>query len=246
MPLDIQNRDIKILKFVFACRVASYQQIADRCFTGVHRMNAYRRVRKLCDAGLLKSAVTVSKNSEIKYVSVTEKSWSFIREQWPFEMSSPHFKSESPNHDLRFNEILFRFEKLKTFRSFYPENLLQSSLALSEDQDIRDLAKLQADGALLLNGPDGRTYKYGVEFEISKKTPERYREKLGSYYLAQGVNGVIYICSEREIVSSLTQIDEELREGKSSILYFSFENEVLKSKGKINFQNAKEHAIELY
>lgn len=161
-------------------------------------------------------------------------------------MSSPHFKSESPNHDLRFNEILFRFEKLKTFRSFYPENLLQSSLALSEDQDIRDLAKLQADGALLLNGPDGRTYKYGVEFEISKKTPERYREKLGSYYLAQGVNGVIYICSEREIVSSLTQIDEELREGKSSILYFSFENEVLKSKGKINFQNAKEHAIELY
>ena len=209
-------------------------------------MNAYRRVRKLCDAGLLKPAVAVSENSEKKYVSATEKSWPFIKEHWPFEIDSPHFKSESPNHDLRFNEIIFRFEKLKTFRSFYTENLLQSSLTLAQDQRVRDLVKLQADGALLLNGPDGRTYAYGIEFEISKKTPDRYKNKLGAYYLARGINGVIYVCSEREIVNSLARIDEELREGKDSVLYFGFENEVLSADKIINFQNAKKHAIELY
>ena len=246
MSIEVQERDIKLLKFVFACRVASYQQIVQRCFVEKNRMNAYRRVRKLCGAGLLKSAFVVRGNQEKKYVSVTEKAWPLIRDDWPFDVDSPHFKSESPNHDLRLNEILFKLEKLKTFRSFYPENLLQSSTVLAGEGNLCDLAKLQADGALLLNGPDGRTYTYGIEFEISKKTPERYREKLGAYYLARGIDGVIYVCSEREIVNSLNLIDRELRKEGVSILFFGMEKEVLHSAEKINFQNAKEHRLELY
>ncbi len=188
----------------------------------------------------------MSDQFEKRYVEATEKSWPLIRELWSFEVESPHFKSESPIHDLRIIEVFLRLEKLKTFRFFYSENLLQSSLALAQDQDTRDLVKLQADGALLLDGPDGRSYVYGIEFEISKKSPERYREKLAAYYLARGIDGVIYICSEREIVNSLARIDEELRGERDSILYFGFENEVLKSKEKIYFKNGKEHGIELY
>ncbi len=246
MTIDLRSRDIKILKLVYACRVATYHQIARLCFGDRHRTTAYRRIRKLCDEGLLRATFAISDEYEQKYVEATERSWKFIREQWPFELNSPHFKSESPIHDLRFNEIVFKFEKLKTIKSFYTENLLQSSLTLAQDQSIRDLVKLQADGALVLNGSDGRTYTYGLEFEISKKNPERYREKIGSYYLARGIDGVIYVCSEREILNSLARIDKEVRQDTDSILYLGLETEVLKSQGKIFFQNAKEHAIELY
>lgn len=124
--------------------------------------------------------------------------------------------------------------------------LLQSSVALAQDGNFRDLVNLQADAALLLNGPDGRLYIYGIEFEISKKSPERYRDKLAAYYLSQKIDGVIYVCSEREIANSLARIDKELRQEKDSILYFGFENGVLEADSKIIFQNAKEHSIELY
>ncbi len=231
---------------VFACRVASYSQIASRCFGDRHKTTAYRRIRKLCDNGLLRANVALSDRFEEKYVEATERSWKAIRELWPFVVDCPHFKSESPIHDLRLNEIAFRLEKLKTFRAFYTENLLQSSSALAQDSSVRDLVRVQADGALLLNGPDGRLYTYGIELEISKKTPERLREKLSAYYLARGISGVIYISSEREILSSLARIDQELREDRKSILHLGMENEVLKSKEKIIFRNAKEHAIELY
>lgn len=246
MAIEVQKRDAKILKMVFACRVASYSQIANRCFGDLHKTIAYRRIRKLCDNGLLQPKIAVSDKFEDKYLEATEKSWKHIQELWSFVVDRPHFKSESPVHDLRLNEIVFRLEKLKTFRAFYTENLLQSSSALAQDKYVRDLVNIQADGALFLNGPDGKIYVYGVEFESSKKAPERYRDKLSAYYLARGISGVIYICSEQEIVSSLVRIDKELREDRRSILHFGFENEVLESRDKIVFKNAKEHAIELY
>lgn len=246
MGTEIQKRDLSILKFAFAHRAVSCEQIARRYFEPNNKVNAYRRIRKLRSAGFLRSSHALTNQGERKYVEATEKAWPVIRDHWPIEITVPHFKSESPVHDLRLNEIFFRLEKLKTFRAFYTENLLQSSVALAQDGNFRDLVNLQADAALLLNGPDGRLYVYGIEFEISKKSPERYRDKLAAYYLSRKIDGVIYVCSEREIANSLARIDKELRQEKDSILYFGFENEVLEANSKIIFQNAKEHSIELY
>jgi DNA-binding PadR family transcriptional regulator len=245
MALEIQERDTRILKFVFACKVASYPQIVQRCFSGCDKSIAYRRIRKLCKDGFLKPFVATNHELEIKYVETTEKAWKAIREQWSFEIDRPHYRSESPLHDLRLNEIFFSLEKLASFRSFYTENLLQSSSALAQEPNLRDLAKFQADGALTIAGRENRSYTYGVELEISKKIPDRYREKLASYYMARKISGVIYICSEREILNSLAQVDAEIRGEKKSILFLGLEDEVLKANGKMYFKNAKEQGIEL-
>jgi len=189
--------------------------------------------------------VATRQANEIKYVETTEKAWKAIREQWSFEVDRPHYRSESPLHDLRLNEVLFRFEKLNCFRSFYTENLLQSSSALAQEPNLRDLAKLQADGAMTVVGPDNRILTYGIELESSKKTPERYREKVASYYLARRIRGVIYICSEQEILNSLARIDTEVRGENKSFLFTALESEVLKSEGKMFFKSTQEHGIEL-
>ena len=126
------------------------------------------------------------------------------------------------------------------------ENLLQSSSALRADMKFRDLARLNADAALVLNGPDRQTYVYGVELELSKKAPERYQEKLQSYYRADGIDGVIYITANQEIQDSLTRIDSDLCKQRDSILYLGSEADVLKSDKKIYFRNAKANGIELF
>jgi len=245
MAMEIQQRDVQILKFVFACRVASYGQLINRFFAKNNESIAYRRIEALCDAGLLIPRVDLEFKKSIKFVSVSEKAWDKLSGHWPFLIDSPYFKSESVFHDMRMNEIFFRFEKLKSYRSFLTENLLQSSSFLQSDLKYRDLAKLYADGALVTSGKEDRLFVYGIELEISKKSPERYKEKLSAYYRADGIDGVLYIAGNQEIINTITRVDAEVRESKGSIVYSALEFNALNSETKMIFQNGNTYAIEL-
>lgn len=246
MPLLLQERDIKILKFVYASRVASQRQILSRYFNGCHPTAAYSRVKKLRGENLLMLKSTVVNDESQEYICLTDKGWNHICDSWPFTIESPLLKSDSPAHDLRLNEIFFCFERLKSFKYFMTENLLQTSSTLKGDIKFRDLSRLNADGALVLIGPDKRTYVYGIELELSKKSPERYQEKLKSYYLADGIDGVIYITAHQGIQKSLARVDADLCKLCDSILYLGSESDVLKVNQRMFFKNAKMNGIELF
>lgn len=246
MAMEVQERDVGILKYVFANRVVSYEQIVRRFFPNCHKTAGHRRIRKLCREGLLEVSVILIGKMPLFYVELTEKAWPIISHEWPFYIDRPHFKSESPLHDMRMGEIVPLFEKLTTFRTFLSENLLQSSTDFTEDYEVKSLVKLQSDGALILNGPDGHTYVFGIEFEMSKKSQQRYQDKLLRYYIAHELDGVIYICSSQTIINVIAKADEEIRGERDSIVHFNLEENVLKSKEKIYFKNAKEDGIELF
>lgn len=243
MPLVLQRRDVEILKYAFAYRVVTYNQIRRKYFARNDESTARRRIRLLCKEGYLRASFVCTHDKSIKCVSATEKAWKMIRESWPFEVDNPYFKSESPDHDIRLAEVLLCVEKLSSFQSFMTENLLQSTSALQENQLYRDLAILQADGALLLNGPDGRQYLYGIELELSKKTPERYQEKIRSYYQVSGVDGVIYICATQELMGLIARADRDVRTTPESIVFLGLERSVLESKEKIYFKNVEQKGI---
>lgn len=246
MGLAIQKRDIQILKYVFSFRVVSYEQIQRRLFPKSHASAARRRIRALCEENFLRQEFTAVSNKVVRCVSVTDKAWPFISGLWTFEIDSPYFKSESPNHDIRLAEVASRFERLTSFRSLVTENLLQSASALLENPIYRDLATLQADGALSLNGPDGRPYVYGIELEVNRKSLERYNEKLASYYKAGGIDGVIYVCSDKEVMNLVARADRNVRTGRDSIVYMGLESSVLESHGKIYFKNVESKGIALF
>ena len=140
--------------------------------------------------------------------------------------AKPYFKSESVD--------------------FKTENLLQSSSALADDPVYRDLVNIQADGALTLKDHQGQSYLYAIEFEISKKTLERYRQKLSVYYQAGGLDGVIYICGNQEIADAIAITDREIRTGKDSIVYLATELSVLGNEGKVFFKNVERDGLGLY
>ena len=242
----LQERDRKILKFAYTFRVVTFSQIQRRYFAKAFRTVAPRRIRQLVDAGYLNS-FTVGEGAEVyKFVRLSEKGWREIREGWPYEIDNPLFKSESPIHDLGIAELAFSFEKLSTFKGLITENLLQSSSALADDEKFKALAKLQADGALLLAPPNEPLYVYGVEYEISRKNPERYREKLLNYYMASGIDGVLYVSDSQVVLDALARADSEIRSKRRSILHMALEKDVLSSNGKIHFHRADGGAIALF
>lgn len=161
-------------------------------------------------------------------------------------MDRPHFKSESPEHDLRLAEIHSRFECLSLYAGFFSENMFQSSSVLLDTPEYRDLINLQADGALTLKDRAGRHYLYAVELEISKKTIERYQKMLSAYYLAGGIDGVIYIYAHHEVRDLIAKVDREIRTESHSIVYLGDEADVLQSQGKMFFKNVERDGIGLF
>lgn len=242
----LQDRDLEILKFAFKFRVVTYDQIRRKFFAASDSSAPRRRLTELCDVHLLKADFVHFKKRPVKCVSLTEKGWDRIAASWPFTVDRPHFKSESPEHDLRLAEIHLRFERLSLYADFLSENLLQSSLALLDTPEYRDLINLQADGALALKDNAGHSYLYAVELEISKKTVERYQKKLAAYYRAGGIDGVIYVCAHHEVRDLIAKVDREIRTGKRSIVYLGDEAGVLENQGKMFFKNAERDGIGLF
>ena len=245
MAIEIQPRDLRIMRHVFAHRVLTYDQIGRRFFPRNYETVARNRIRKLVKHGYFRSFGAEKKERLIRCLSLSEKSWPLISEKWGFDVDNPHFRSESAEHDFRLAEVALKFEVLQSFVRFLPENLLQSSSTLASDPLFRDAINLQSDGVLILKGNDGGKVLYAVEYEISKKSPDRYLRKLTGYYQAGGIDGVLYVCGNREITSAVAQADRKARTGNESIVFLSGESSVLKSETKIIFNGVDDGGIGL-
>jgi hypothetical protein len=244
LKIEIQARDIQIMKFVFACRVVTYDQIIRRHFPKIHINVARRRIRKLADCGYFKVSALLIGGQVLRIVQPLPAMWPLISERWPLVVDSPLYKSESLEHDVRMAELFMRLEKLNCYRSFFTENLLQSSSALAQDPRFCDLTKIQADGALTIVDAKENLRIYGVEFELSKKSPEGYRQKLLDYHLAKGIDGVLYISPERQIHALLARVEEEICNEREPFVWRIFEENALKPSEKIIFHNRLEQTLE--
>ena len=234
------------MRFVFACRVVTYGQITRRHFPKTKPVVARRRIRALADQGYFKTGVIELNGKVMRTVQPLPTTWSLIKDKWPFEVDRPHFKSESIEHDVRLTEILLRFEKMKCYRSFLSENLLQSSTGLANDPRLGGLSKIQPDGVLTIVDQKGCQRIYAVELELSRKSLELYRQKFIDYYLARGLDGVLYISSKPDIESAITNIDLEFSQRRESIMRFTAEKNVLGDSPKVIFSNQKMPTVDLW
>lgn len=246
MKIEIQPRDIEILRFVFKFRVVTYDQIRRKFFASRHESASRNRIRALAKSGFVRTFPKEADGLFYKCVCLTKEAWPLIRESFPFEVQTPYFESESPEHDHRIAEIAMRFEKLSLYEDMVTENLFQSSEEFKSQPEFRDLVIIQSDGALKLKDSEGTEFLYSVELEASKKTPERYAEKLAAYYRAGGIDGVLYICASQEIRDVIARADRQTCTAASSIVYLALESDVLNASGKLIFRSPKGVSIGLY
>ncbi len=244
--LELQKRDIEILKFVFSFRVVTLSQVARRFFTERHETIAGRRIRKLVHYGFLKNCAVVRGAKMEKCIFPGEKTSKAVEHLWRFHIDKPYTKSESPEHDIRLAELGMKLEGLAGFHMLLPENLLQSSSDLASDPILKDIVSVQADGALAIKKAQGKGQDvFAVEMELTPKHITRYKDKLASYYLARGIEGVLYICGTQEIMNCLTEADKAVRGKRRSILHLVLEKNALKPREKITFQNEETQTLVL-
>jgi hypothetical protein len=246
MQIELQQRDVELIRFLYAHRVASYSQIWRKFFPGRDKSVFTRRLKRLCRGGFVKSAMMPIKGeSAERYLMPSENTFEMVRHHWGFEIDKPLYKSESPSHDMHAVDVALRLEKLSQYKKLLPENLLQSSSTLMKDERLGDLVRAQSDGALYITGKTGKEFLFALEIELSDKSLDRYKSKLSAYYLATGINGVLYICSDQRVIAPLVKADEEVRKERNSILHFALEADALAASDKITFRNARSGSFDL-
>jgi len=243
--VELQERDYEILKLVFSFRVVTLSQIARRHFPGKHKSIWERRVSQLCRDGFMKSGAIMRNGRMEKCLFPCTKAAETLVNAWRFEIDKPLFKSESPEHDVRLAELGLKLERLAGFRMFLPENLLQSSSELAQDSILADFVKVQADGALAMKVQNGEQQVFAVEMELTPKHIARYKDKLASYYLADTVDGILYVCGTQEIVNCLAEADEAARGRHESILHLALEKDAVGPGEKVIFHRGKMQTLVL-
>jgi len=245
VAIEIQSRDTKIMRHLFRHRVMTYEQISRKFFSRKHGATTRNRLRKLVQHGFLRVFGVGVDGDLIRCYGLTEKAWPHIEHGWGVEIDKPHFRSESVVHDIGLAGVVQKFEGLSLFENFLSENVLQSSSALQMDPIFGAAVTLQSDGVLVAKDGAGGTVNYAIEYEVSKKAPDRYVRKLGGYYQASGIDGVLYVCGGQEIADAIARADRKARTGADSIVYFASENSVLKSENRIIFKGVDHGGIGL-
>ena len=236
--MDFQQRDLEILKFVFASRVVTREQLERNFFADRHCSAAGKRLRKLVRYGYLNVGIGMfyPSSTVTKYYAPTEKTAEAVARLWDFEIDRPHIKSESPGHDIRMAELAIRLRRLPNFSFFVSENQLQSSSDLKDDLIVRDFVRIQSDGVLGLRKPNGSLEVYGIEMEVTPKSLDRYKDKLASYYRSGSPDGVLYFCGMPSIARLIVRADCSVCDRYPSIVHTVLEKDALAVEGKIIFQ----------
>lgn len=241
--VELQTRDLDILKFIYAQRIVTFAQIRRKFFSQSHKANAARRIRKLQKDNFLEFVSVFRNNKDERCCLPTVKGYEQVKDQWKFRLHKQLVKSESHEHDIRLTEMLMKLESLRCFGFFFSENLLQSSDDLAGDSVLADFVKIQSDGVLVVVKETGEQGKYPFEMEISSKGVNRYKEKIASYYLARRLAGVLYICASQEIINAVAEADKAVRGQRESILHFTLEKNALAENGKVTFINEKRQTL---
>lgn len=244
MGVQLQERDRRVLQTTFVARVISMDQLCRMFFSKNHRAVGYARILKLQRSGYLRSLYIEHKEGSRKCVKITDKGWDAIKTRYG-QIDSPSLNSESPLHDVRMAEVAFRLSRLKSFRRLITENVLQTSMEFTSGP-FRDLVNLQSDAVLEVADSTGAKFSYAVEYELSKKAPERYAQKLSTYYKTGAISGVLYVCSDNEIVSAIARADKRVCNRRQSIVHVALESTVLQSTDRITFNRISGGGIGLY
>ena len=242
----VTERDLKILRHLFEHKVVSRKQIGAHFFGNAVKATVNIRLAKLLGLGLLRR-IFIERETQIDKhglkntfgYSITQKGLSLIKSSLPYKVKTRIIHSDSSLHDVALVDIRKAFESKKSVKTYYTENILQTSPNLKSDTSFQPFIKLNSDGLALVKTKVG-ILKVAIEFDSYPKSDKRYRKKLDDYYWESGVNGVFYICADKYTLRSLCKLDREIAKSHSCDLkvFFALLEDVISPNKEMTFHNA--------
>jgi len=215
--IDLQPRDLRLLRFLFEQKFLSRTQIKDHIFDGRERYT-YIRLWKLRRFGFVRHILTGFVKEGL-YVP-TEQAHEFFRAQFmelPLPVVWPDIRTLL--HDLLVTDIRFLFETLGFGASWTSERVWRMGRSV----------RLWAPDAVIQIGED----PFAVEVECIQKEDRRYEDIFSRYREDPEIAACLYITTE-SLVETLMK-----RAQHYSRIYFTTVTELFQKREKTVFRNAQ-------
>lgn len=214
--VDLQPRDVRLLKTLFEQKFLSREQIRDYFFDGRKRY-CDDRVWKLRRFGWIEKFRAVFAGRQL-YVA-TKAAYKFFCEQsadvpQPFEM--PDFRTVE--HDLLVTDIRFLFERIGFGTPWISERVWRMGSPASE---------WAPDAVIHIDGDP-----YALEVECTQKTDARYHQIFWRYNYDRDTAGCLY-ATEKNLLNALLERAKDFTN-----IYFTSTADLFEKKEKAVFTNA--------
>jgi hypothetical protein len=234
LKIELQRRDLMMMKFIYMFGAATYDQIRQKFFMGRHPSAATGRIRALRKAGYLQPFWYVKDERSQRCVKLREKSASVIEYLWKEKIDDPSFEIESLGRALCMTELAIRFERLKIFDRMLSPRIIGGSSVMSKQVSYRVLRWQTPDGVLELK-KEGQKFRFPIELEFGTKTREHYERKLRGYYGDGAIDGIFFLCAHNQTMDVIAQVDADVRRDQKSIVYLALSSSVLQAPGQLSF-----------
>lgn len=222
--LIIGQRDIDCLAFIHAHKVATAKQIHKEIFKNDYsnfckKMRLYEKVK-------LVNRATGAKDFDLSGVyELTKKGLNVVRANRKGLIKHNRYKSNSAYHDLFLVEIRYILKNRPIVANYLTENQIQTRGDFDTEEGLVDFKRLHCDGLVLLKVKATETFlKVAIEFELSDKSMNDYREKLSSYYNSGSVHAVFYICKDRITEARIKKSELDVyKSDKNKIYYLTYD-----------------------
>lgn len=221
--IDLQARDLHLLRVLLEQKFLSWPQIRDYFFGGKERY-AYLRVWKLRRFGLVRR-IWIGFVREGIYAA-TERAQDYFQSQFlqvPSPLPVPDIRTLS--HDLLITDIRFLFESIGFGSSWTSERMWRMGRSV----------RLWAPDAILTIGGD----PFALEVECAQKEGRRYEEIFGRYQEEPEIVGSLYVTTQ-DLLGTLL-----LKARNFPRIYFITLPELLSKKEGASFRNSEGKALEI-
>lgn len=219
------SRDIRVLVTLYEQKIATADQIRRICFTSVSAVMAYRTLCRLKRDKFIDSKKTIADvGRPASYYFLTNLGYNYLRWHGCELPDNKQLSTNSANHDLHLTDLRILFSALPNCKLFLTENVLKSKILEKQFPEIGNIRSVNCDAAALIQ-IDGANFWYGIEYEQTRKSDERYLEKFKKWYQNTEINGIFYVVKDNGLLNILIEHDKKVLPNlKRKIIFTSFED----------------------
>ncbi len=238
----LMNRDIRLLRYLFATKGATERQIHRDIFGKVTGQVVRKRIGILKNQGLIDSgSVSLARPTSVYF---TSRKALRSRTIYDFDLLRMEARSSNPTHELSLGDIRHKCSSLAGLEHYLTENELQSELWGGKEYRYKDFLRLNSDGFMRIK-LGKNTFSGAIEYEQSEKGKSQYEALFSEYYLSPDISFVFYITGSQKILESILRHDKNVRENRKAIIFGSTLDNFLNSNEFISLESSSERILEL-
>ena len=229
----IDKRDLQLLRYLFAVKVATYQQINRDIYPGISFDRTSQRIRALEDNGLVEIARSRLILGSKRTVSLRKRSFEKLIRNG--DEKRKEFKSDSIVHDIGLGDLRHLLQKSPKVVAYRTENEIQTWGG--------DERKLNSD-AIVTIALAKRNISVPIEYERTQKGKARYGPLVKKYYSASDFPILFFVSEEQHTIDLVQEIEKKLFDWGKPKIFYALKHELLQSETP-RFQNGNGTVISL-